>query len=344
MAGSVRKSRVMQKLRLATRALLAIVLAAPIARGDALTDALARKDYRAAAVLLERAVAAQPERSGAAYNLACVYASLGQREKAVNALEIAAARGFFFTATLLRDPDLDPLRDLPGYAAALAKIRANNAAQLATFRAKAEPAARVLVFPPAGLDPKKPAPLVVALHGSGGTAESFAPVFRDAASRLGAVLAVPEGLNPSGRGFDWGVVEQGTHLVLRAIEKAKERYAIDPERVVLAGFSNGASQAFLLALQRPELFRGVVPIAGFYEERVAPVPSGAPRLPRFAILNGALDEAADNNRAGARALEARGGAVRLRLYPGVGHALPPDREKELVAALKFALGEREVEP
>jgi len=182
----------------------------------------------------------------------------------------------------------------------------------------------------------EPAPLIVALHGTGGTAEGFAPLWRRVASDLGAVLAVPQGINPAGRGFDWGVVEQGSHLVLRAIERARAEAEIDESRIVVAGFSNGASQAFIQALLEPDRFAGVLSVSGFYDERVAPVRSGR-RLPRFAILNGERDEEAGNNRRAARALRAAGGKVKLEIYPGLGHSFPPDQERELRSALEFLL-------
>jgi phospholipase/carboxylesterase len=280
-----------------------------------------------------------PPRPGSArdaYNQACVEALAGNEDAAVAWLDRAAVLGFAFTSTMLRDQDLDSIRDHAGFPAVVARIRANNARALEGFKVKAE-GARVHVFPPAKRDSGRPAPLIVALHGSGGTAEGFAPLWRRVASDLGAVLVVPEGQNRAGSGFDWGVVEQGSHLVLRAIEKARAETAVDDSRIVLAGFSNGASQAFIMGLRDPERFAGVLAVSGFYDERVAPVPPGR-RLPRFAILNGARDEEAANNRRAAAALRAAGGKVKLEIYDGVGHAFPPDRERELTAALRFLLG------
>lgn len=177
-----------------------------------------------------------------AYNLACRRALAGQKDAAVEALRQAAELGFAYTATLLRDPDLDAIRDHPRFADVLAHVRANNALALETFKVRAQQA-KVLIFPPPDARPDVKAPLIVALHGSGGTADQFAPLWRGVAARLGAVLAVPQGLNAAGAGFDWGVVEQGSHLVLRAIERARAEAAVDDSNVVLAGFSNGASQA-----------------------------------------------------------------------------------------------------
>ena len=314
-------------MRIFSATVVVAALAVPCAAAQSdLARAIDKKDWPAAIALAERDQRANPASARHAYNLACVYSRAGHADAAVKALRRAADLGFAFTSTLLRDEDLDPIRAHEGFAAVLAHIRENNATALAAFKVKADARAKVLVFRP----PKRsgPAPAIVALHGRGGTADAFARPWRRVAADLGAVLVVPEGLNPAGNGFDWGVVEQGAYLVRRAIEVAQKKAAIDPSRVVLAGFSNGASQAFVMGLQDPGSWAGILPIAGFYDERVSPVPAGK-RLPRFAILNGERDEEAANNRRAAAALRSAGAKVKLEIYPGVGHAFPPDHEAEL---------------
>jgi phospholipase/carboxylesterase len=312
------------------------LLVAALAAADDLAGAVKRRDWPAAIALAERDARANPGSARHAYNLACVYSRAGHSDAAVAALERAAELGFAFTSTLLRDEDLDPIRTHLRFPSVEARVRANNAAALEKFKRVADARAKVLVFPPAKADPARALPVVVALHGRGDTAEAFAHPWRRVADELGAVLVVPEGLNPAGDGFDWGVVEQGAYLVQRAIDKARARAKIDPARVVLAGFSNGASQAFIMGLQDPDSYAGILPIAGFYDERVAPVRPGT-RLPRFAILNGERDEEAGNNRKAAAALRAAGAKVEITIYPGLGHAFPPDHEAELRRALKFLL-------
>jgi phospholipase/carboxylesterase len=326
-------SNVMKVSAIAAGLVLALAAAAA---GEDLADAIRRGDWPAAIALAERDARANPASARHAYNLACVYSRAGHPDAAVKALGRAADLGFPFTSTMLRDGDLDPIRAHPGFLEVAARIRANNAAALEKFKAKADAKAKVLVFPPAKADRSRALPAVVALHGRGDTAEAFARPWRRVADELGAVLVVPEGLNPAGEGFDWGVVEQGAYLVRRAIETAGKQARIDPSRVVLAGFSNGASQAFIMGLQDPGSYAGILPIAGFYDERVAPVPAGA-RLPRFAILNGERDEEADNNRRAAAELRAAGAKVELTIYPGLGHAFPPGHEAELRRALRFLL-------
>ena len=64
----------------------------------------------------------------------------------------------------------------------------------------------------------------------------------------------------AGRGFNWGVIEQAQHLIFRAIDKAKGKYAVDDRRVVITGFSQGGTMSFVVALRFPDRFVGVIPM------------------------------------------------------------------------------------
>lgn len=306
-----------------------------------LARAAARKDWDAAVAVARKLAAARPDSALDAYNLACMLSRAGRAEEAVAALARSAELGFAFTSTLLRDEDLDPIRERSGYAAALERIRRNNAAELEL----AKP--RLASVPLLTLAPKRspkgaaagPLPLIVALHGYGGTPAPIAEVYRASASRLGALLVVPRGQETVGRGFGWGVVEQAEYLVEQAIARTAAERPVGP--IVLTGFSQGAGIALTMAARHPERYAGVVAVAGWFEERLAPLPEGvAPGFPRFCFLNGERDEAAANNRRAAQRLEQAGAAVRVRIYPGIGHKFPPaeERERELDQALRFAFG------
>lgn len=54
-----------------------------------------------------------------------------------------------------------------------------------------------------------------------------------------------------------------THdAVVAAVDQARLRYNINPDRIFLAGFNAGATMAFRVALERPELFAGVLAMNG----------------------------------------------------------------------------------
>lgn len=325
-----------------------MALAAPARAADedpdrlrrALRSAFEKGDYEQAASLAEALAARDPSAPTAAYDAACAYARLGRPAQALGWLRTAAARGFHLTATALRDPDLDPIRTDPGFAEIVAAFERNSAAALE--RAKpAIDAAPLLTRVASRVDRSRPAPLLVALHSAGGRAEAIADVWTGVAGERGVVLVAPQSHVSRGRGFDWGVMDHAEYAILRAVDRARASHRIDPARIVLTGFSQGASMAFFVALRHPGLFTGVIPVAGHHEERLNPLPSRRPDvLPRFFIMCGARDEAAANNRQAAAALGAAGASVELRIYPGVGHGFPANREEELRDALRFALGER----
>lgn len=283
-------------------------------------------------------LAATPEAPMTLFDLACAFARHGDGPRAVEWLTRSAERGFRFEAKLLREEALDLIRKDAGYANALERVRGNIAKHMAGYAVRADKEAIVLTETPASLDPSKPAPLVVVLHGYGGGAKGILDAWKNTAAKFGAVLIAPQALDPAGNGFSWTVSYEAEFLVLRAIDMALTKHNIDRNRIVVTGFSQGGLTTFNLALTHPQRFKGAIPISGFYDPRVAPVPStpGA-KLPRFAILNGEQDPEADNNRATAKLIEATGTPVMVNIYKGVGHAFPPQRDRDLAAALEFVL-------
>jgi len=68
----------------------------------------------------ERALAIDPEDAGVRYNVACLYALEGQRERALDCLEEVARLGFGNWEWVGKDPDLASLHDEPRFKALLA--------------------------------------------------------------------------------------------------------------------------------------------------------------------------------------------------------------------------------
>jgi phospholipase/carboxylesterase len=113
-------------------------------------------------------------------------------------------------------------------------------------------------------------PVLVALHGAGGQAADVLTSFRDLADANGVVLVIPQ----SAKGT-WDMVEDlksrlGVELNvtprygkdLKAIDTALAdlfgRVAVDPARVGIMGFSDGATYALSVGTANPQLFRQIV--------------------------------------------------------------------------------------
>jgi hypothetical protein len=130
---------------------------------------------------------------------------------------------------------------------------------------------------PAGYDAqaKTPMRLDVVLHGRGPTEVSFLQQSEPAPG-----LKAPEEpfieLQPFGRGNN-GWRWAGETDVFEALAAVRKQYAIDPDRVILRGFSMGGHGAWHLGVHHPGEWAAVSPGAGFTETRrymniTAPVP------------------------------------------------------------------------
>lgn len=107
--------------------------------------------------------------------------------------------------------------------------------------------------------------------------------------------------------------------VLAALDRILAEDRIDPDRVVLMGFSMGAIGTWDCVVDHPERFAGAVPIGG-RGYRAGDVAGIAGRLPVWAF-NGDKDltTTLEDAQKVVSALTAAGGDVRLTVLPGAGH-------------------------
>ena len=122
-----------------------------------------------------------------------------------------------------------------------------------------------LFYVPARYKPESPAPLVVMLHGAGGSAAGALRPFETLADERGFVLLAPESRSSS---WDvrFGRFGPDVEFIDRALVKVFRHCAIDPALVAVEGFSDGASYALSLGLTNGDLFRRVVAFSpGFVE-------------------------------------------------------------------------------
>lgn len=118
-------------------------------------------------------------------------------------------------------------------------------------------------------------PLLLLLHGYGASEEDLFslasyvdPRFLVVSPRAPVTLAPGAyawfnlGLGPQGIAFDSREVEAGLEALGQFLDQAREHYQVDPARVFLLGFSQGAMMALHLALTHPGLVAGVVAMSG----------------------------------------------------------------------------------
>jgi phospholipase/carboxylesterase len=186
-----------------------------------------------------------------------------------------------------------------------------------------------LLYVPTGYHADRPAPLAVMLHGAGGAADHGLALLADLADAWGLVL-----LAPASRGPTWDAVGGAFGADVAALDAALTetfaRCAVDPARVALGGFSDGASYALGLGLANGDLFTHVLAFSPGY------VPQ-APRVgaPRCYVSHGTRDAVLPIGACSRRIVPALGRAgyvVRYREFDGP-HVVPPDAAREAAAWL-----------
>lgn len=189
-----------------------------------------------------------------------------------------------------------------------------------------DPARDSYLYVPDGYRPDRPAPAVLLLHGAGGHANHGLSLMRDLADAHGLVL-----IAPASRKGTWDVIAGGygpdVVLIDRALATAFERYSVDPARLAIGGFSDGASYALSLGITNGDLFTHVLAFSpGF----AAPADQhGAPAI----YISHGTDDAVLPIDACSRVLAPRlqraGYRVRYREFTG-GHVIPPEIAREAV--------------
>ena len=191
-----------------------------------------------------------------------------------------------------------------------------------------------------GADPDRRWPLILYLHGSGEAGEDLdlllsqpLPEMLMADDHFPFVVVSPQIPASSGDSYApyndlqmfldiWGWNPWFTRLN-GLLDDIQENYAVDPQRIYLTGISMGGFGAWNYALNYPQRFAAVVPIAGGYRYNSQEAPANICDLASMGVWAFHGDQ--DTNVAPFQtevmyaALKTCGGDARMTIYPGVGH-------------------------
>jgi predicted esterase len=186
------------------------------------------------------------------------------------------------------------------------------------------------------------APLVVALHGRGSSPEGFDSVWRSIPSPV--EIALPQAFERNWMGWQW--FEAGPWMTEgefeAAVSDAEKKLwpaiveAAHGRKLVVTGHSQGAMMAYVMAARHPEIVK-VIPVSGGGPHGL--MPRDHPGAPVYA-LHGTDDSKVSVGwaRQTIADLRAAGGFAELREFPGAGHRIDDEMQRDLFAHVAEAIG------
>jgi predicted peptidase len=186
---------------------------------------------------------------------------------------------------------------------------------------------KYLLHTPSDYDGKTKLPLILFLHGSGERGDDTEQIKKwglpkELDSRPDFPFIVLSPQCPAEK--RWIDLEKE---VMALLEEVVGKYSVDRARIYLTGFSMGGQGAWYFAVQHPNTWAAVTPVAGR-------IPDEQDFLKRLCVLkskpvwvfHGADDEAVplSGSQVPVEALRDCGGEVRFTVYPDLGHGATAD--------------------
>jgi predicted esterase len=290
-----------------------------------------QEKYTEAASLLESVLDRFPDNVEAnTYNLALARLSMGDNEKAVEALEEGHRRGIFYGIWYLSNKRWDPLKGLPRFEAVIKE----NQTRVAMAQKRAS--MKIETATPAGYVPDKKYPLFIALHGGGESVADFKPSWTSPRLRGEFITVyVQSSQVASMTGFHWQDVAITRKELEAAYRQTLEQYPVDADRVIIGGFSSGGFGSLAVALKNDLPVRGFVVLCPEVPTMISDedILGAKIRGLRGTLLTTEADNRVEQQRALMERLEKSGLAVDFHLTPAIGHWYPKDFEALLDRAI-----------
>jgi phospholipase/carboxylesterase len=176
-----------------------------------------------------------------------------------------------------------------------------------------------VVYVPPRYTPGQPTALLLLLHGAGGAGANVVRPFIPLADSSTTIVVAPDSRGPTWD-FIRGPFGPDVAFIDDLLRQTFDAYDIDPERVAVAGFSDGASYALSLGLTNGDLFTRVVALSPGTGVVFAPV-----GRPRVFIAHGTEDRVLPIDRTSRRivpSLREQGYLVEYREFSGQHRIVP----------------------
>jgi predicted esterase len=217
------------------------------------------------------------------YNLACCYGLLDKDSLATKFLKRAVRAGFDDMVHIKKDPDFEKVKDSDIFITVLDSmseiIEEKVKKKGEEIYVSSEIFTKCLTHLPDSFDSSKSYTLLVGLHGYGASPQSFVRLWEDFGNHDFFYVS-PQAPYPFSvgkeTGYSWGLRipddeensklanEMSEKFVINIVRYFKMKYNIGD--VYLLGFSQGASFAFSIGIKNHDVFKGIIPFGGWFDE------------------------------------------------------------------------------
>jgi predicted esterase len=274
---------------------------------------------------------------GSFYNLACFYARNNMFEEAVYWLQKGAFEEGVDAEWAARDPDLESLFEIPKYSHLIGFL---NYCQAYWNASKHK---LTVLYVPEKFDKAKPSPVVVCLHGRGGSPKRFLnQSLQYYADELGMPFVCVSGTRPTGpKGFVWAEEpDADAKRIDAALQEVSDRITVAPGSVIAMGFSEGAQVAVEVSVRDPEKYAGAIVLSPGADFHLNQAPESAKLKERRFVVTIGGNEHPGNVKLAEQDrdwLKKAGANVEFVTFPGVGHMIPRDFDERLPKWIAFIL-------
>jgi predicted esterase len=268
----------------------------------------------------------------------CAAALDGNPELALRYFQEALDDGFWFAPEAFHgDPDLASLQGNPEFERMVAVVSERQAKATRDVRPE------LLTFLPE--QKSDTYPLMLAMHPWGSTARAFGEHYEFLASQ-GWLVAVAQSSQIAGRDlYCWDDFAQGKAEVIAHFEALKQQYPIDPQRILLSGFSQGGGLALGLAVSREIPAAGFIALGPFipeWDDFVAALPAGPIESLRGYLLTGEQEQHPVAFEKMEQLLQERQVPYQRETLLGYGHEIPAGFDTLLEKAIQFVVAKETV--
>ena len=302
-------------------------------------DLYGRKEYNEARKLIEQMLRDYPHKAGTLYNYTyCARNLAGDSDGALDLMEEAADKGYWSDPEqLAQDEDIANLRDNPRFRKVLERysVLAHEA------RINSKPALKIIEPSELATGNSGPFPLVLAFHGNNQSADDAIEQWKFM-SEKGWIVALPQSSQITMPGaYVWNDLDVAVPEIKGHYEALLDKYNVDTERIIIAGFSKGGALAATVCLEQSVPCRRFVlmgPYLGDLKGLDGMVEAFSSGKGKDCIFVGENDsDCIEGAKKLHSMLKDQGVDSRLEIIPGLAHAYPEDFNKKLEKNISFLL-------